>query len=194
MAGVAVLVGLAALVWWLVRPAPVPTPPIELSLPTAAPAPTAAPEPTPAEAVVHVAGAVASPGLVVVDGVARVADVVAEAGGPAADADLDRVNLAALVVDGDRVWIPRLGEPDVPVVVGGPTASMGQAPAGPLDLNAATPDQLVTLPGVGPATAAAIVAERERMGGFTAVDDLIEVTGIGPAKLAQLRELVRVAG
>ncbi len=187
-----VLAALAGFAWWALRPAPVPVPPVELSLPTAAPLPTPAPEPTPSEAVVHVAGAVSSPGLVVVEGGARVADVVAAAGGPTADADLDRVNLAAPVGDGDRVWIPELGDDEVPVVVGGPSSPADEASAVPLDVNTATLDQLDSLPGVGPATAAAIVAERDRVGGFGAVDDLIEVSGIGPAKLEQLRDLVRV--
>ncbi len=194
MAGVAVVVGLAGLIWWVLRPAAAPAPPVELSLPTAAPVPTASPEPTPSAAVVHVAGAVVTPGLVTVEGVARVADVVAAAGGPAADADLDRVNLAALVADGDRIWVPRLGETDAPEVVSGPSPSTDETPAGPVDVNSASLDELDSLPGVGPATAAAIVAERERIGGFTAVDELIEVPGIGPAKLEQLRDLVRIGG
>lgn len=131
----------------------------------------------------------------------RVADLLAAAGGPAADADLDRVNLAAALVDGQRVWFPRVGEPDPPVVAGdaaagaaGTAGARGDAVAagGPIDLNTATVDQLESLPGVGPSIAAAIVEHRERSGPFRSVDDLLDVPGIGPARLDALRELVTV--
>ena len=163
---------------------------------------------TAAELVVHAAGAVAVPGVHRVAPGSRVADLLAVAGGPAGDADLDRVNLAAALVDGERVWFPRIGEVVPPAVVsspaggsagpsaGGPSAggpSAGEAsPADPIDINTATAEQLDTLPGVGPATAAAIIEHRERNGAFRSVDGLLDVPGIGEAKLARLRPLVTV--
>ncbi|HEV3495839.1 MAG TPA: helix-hairpin-helix domain-containing protein [Actinomycetes bacterium] len=148
---------------------------------------------------VHAAGAVASPGIYALASGARVADVVTAAGGPLAEADLDRLNLAAKLADGDRVYVPRKGEslPAGPVAggsgagsgSGGPTTS---ASAGPIDLNTATIDQLDTLPGIGPATAQAIIAYRTRHGRFRSVTELLEVPGIGPSKLEAVRPLVRV--
>jgi competence protein ComEA len=126
-----------------------------------------------------------------------VADLLAAAGGAMPDAELDRVNLAAPLVDGGQVWFPRVGEPDPRPVPAGSAPAAGTsegsaATSGPIDLNTATADELDTLPGIGPATAAAIIEHRERRGPFRAVDDLLDVPGIGDAKLAQLRDLVRV--
>ena len=140
----------------------------------------------PAEVVAHAAGAVASPGVYRLAAGARVADLVDAAGGPLPGADLDQVNLAAPVADGTRVYVPVEGEV-VPA-----SSGTSDVPVGPLDLNSATAEQLDALPGVGPSTSAAILAERERKGRFSSVDDLLDVRGIGPAKLEQLRELVRV--
>jgi competence protein ComEA len=141
----------------------------------------------PTAVVAHAAGAVQQPGVYELPAGARVTDVIDAAGGPLPDADLDQLNLAAPVADGERIYVPRVGEV-VAAVVGADDA----APAGPLDLNAATLDQLDELPGVGPATAQAIIDERDRRGGFGSVDDLLDVRGIGPAKLEQLRDLVTV--
>jgi len=136
--------------------------------------------------VVHAAGAVARPGVYKVPGGSRVNDVVTAAGGPAVDADLDQLDLAAKVSDGDRVYVPRRGE-SVPAVAGGPAGTTG-----PLDLNRATVEQLDGLPGVGPATAQAIVDWRTKHGRFRSVQDLLDVPGIGPAKLDRIRSLVIV--
>ena len=144
-------------------------------------------------AYVHAAGAVARPGLYRVRVGGRVADVLDAAGGPSADADLDQVNLAAKVNDGERVYVPRRGEP-VPAVVGGAGSAGATAGGGggPVDLNTATLDQLDELPGIGPATAQAIVDYRAEHGRFSQVQELLEVRGIGEAKLAALRSKVRV--
>lgn len=148
--------------------------------------------------VVHAAGAVRQPGVYLLPAGARVADLLDRAGGPTADTDLDRLNLAAPLADGQRLYVPRRGEQAPPVVgpdggVAAPGVSVaGSVPAGPIDLNTATVEQLDTLPGIGPATAAAIVDHRERTGPFASVDALLDVRGIGPAKLEALRELVSV--
>ena len=141
-------------------------------------------------AYVHVAGAVLHPGLYRLGGSPRVADAIDAAGGVAADADLDAVNLAAAVADGERVYVPRLGEPP-PTPPAGAVAT-GTADTGPIDLNTATVDQLDALPGIGPSTAEAIIAYRQEHGRFRSVDELLEVRGIGPSKLENLRDKVRV--
>jgi competence protein ComEA len=199
----AVAVGVGG--WWLLH---APQPPVERALPRAtAPATTAAsalatndaaPPPvstvTPGVVVVHVAGAVARPGLVSVPAPARVADVVVAAGGTTDEADPDALNLAAPVSDGTRIYVPRRGEVDPGAVPTAPpsagTGSGSAAPSGPLDVNSASAAQLEELPGIGPATAAAIIAHREANGPFRSVDDLLDVRGIGPAKLAQFRAFV----
>lgn len=142
------------------------------------------------DVVVHVAGAVALPGVYHLGGDARVIDAVAAAGGLAADADSDALNLAALLRDGDRVFVPHMGLP-VPAVVGPVGGSPGES-SGPVNLNTATADELDALPGVGPSTAASIVAYRDQHGPFGSVEGLLDVRGIGPAKLDGMRGLVTV--
>lgn len=222
------IVGVAGAGWWLLQPGGAP---IETALP-AAEASSAGPSgaageaattgaapatssTTAADLVVQAAGAIADPGVYDLPVGARVDDLVEAAGGFTDRADIDRVNLAAPVGDGERVWIPAVGEEDVPDVVagtgGGSSASGGAAaggggsgggpsgggggatpPSSPVDLNSATAEQLDGLPGVGPATASAILAYRDEHGRFGSVEELLEVRGIGDAKLEQLRPLVRV--
>jgi competence protein ComEA len=184
--------------WWLFRPADQPT---EAGLPYATPpsstgdaagaAPgTSATSTTPSVLVVHVAGAVAAPGVYQLPAGTRVDGAVAVAGGPTSDADPSLLNLAAPVVDGERVYVPRAGE-SIPPPPARPVAAADAAtPAGPVDLNRATVSELDTLPGVGPATAQAIVDHREQHGPFATVEDLEAVRGIGPAKLEAMRDLV----
>ncbi|HVE95352.1 MAG TPA: helix-hairpin-helix domain-containing protein [Acidimicrobiales bacterium] len=171
-------------------------PPPELSMPRAdagAPeSPAGAPTTTTAAVLhVHAAGAVARPGVVQVAAGSRVADVVAAAGGATSEADLDLVNLAAPVTDGERVYVPKRGE-----TVASParTQANQSAPSAPaiVNLNQATLAQLESLPGVGPATAQAILDYRTQRGRFRSVDDLLNVRGIGPAKLEQIRPHARV--
>ena len=141
-----------------------------------------------------------APGVQQLSGGARVVDAVDRAGGATPDADLARVNLAAPVQDGQQVYIPRVGEPMPPPPAGtapapgagGGAGSPAGTPAGPVNLNTASADELDTLPGVGPATSAAIIAHRQEQGPFTSVDQLLDVRGIGDAKLAELRDLVTV--
>lgn len=182
----ATVVALAGLGVWMVTRPPETGPPLEFVLPTVAPLDIAPAAASPETLVVHVAGAVIRPGLVEVPPGARVADAVAAAGGPSETADLDRINLALPLSDADHVHIPVEGEPAVSLATGDEIA------AGPLDLNRADEAALDELPGVGPATAAAIVAHRDEHGPFTSVTALQEVPGIGPAKLEGLRDLVSV--
>jgi competence protein ComEA len=188
------VVGVAVAAFAVLRPAPTGPAP-ELSIPMASSGPSAAPASTqPATLVVHAAGAVNAPGLYELAAGSRVNDVIAAAGGLAAGADADRVNLAAPVADGERVYIPKVGEA-VPAAEGPSVdgyASNGSATSGPVNLNTASVEELDTLPGIGPSIAQAIVDERERNGPFRSVDDLERVRGIGPSKLDQLRDLVTV--
>jgi competence protein ComEA len=147
------------------------------------------PSATTSAVVVDVVGAVRHPGVVRLAGGTRVADAIAAAGGARADADIEQLNLAARLVDGERIAVPRHGE-TMPAS-GAPNGSTPDANA-PVDLNTATAEELDGLPGVGPATADAIVRDRAAHGAFHSVDDLARVRGIGPAKLAQLRDRVTV--
>jgi competence protein ComEA len=147
-------------------------------------APASAATREPALVFVDIVGAVRRPGLYRVRTGARVADAVARAGGPTRVADLELVNLAALVADGEQVVVPRHGAAAVA------SAGGGGGPAGPVHLNSATLEQLDALPGVGPVTAQKIVDYRTKHGGFGSVDELDAVPGIGPARLADLRPLV----
>lgn len=201
------LVAAAAVV--LLRTPRGPTPQLSLPVAGADPAGGASPGPagatatTAATATVHAAGAVASPGVYAVATGSRVADVVTAAGGPLPEADVTTLNLAARVADGDRIYVPRQGElsPTGPSGGGAGTGAGGgagggapgtAARAGPLDLNAATAEELDALPGVGPATARSILTYRTRHGRFRSVNELLEVPGIGPSKLETLRPLVKV--
>lgn len=135
------------------------------------------------EVVVHVVGQVTEPGLVRLPEGSRVADAVAAAGGATEGADLATVNLARVLVDGEQVVVSRPGDQPGAGDQGGSTL---------LDLNAADAAALDGLPGVGPVIAQRIVDWRTSNGPFTVVDELAEVTGIGPAVLAGVRDLVRV--
>lgn len=150
------------------------------------------PSPTPEVLRVHVAGAVASPGVVRVRDGTIVQDAIAAAGGLTADADPADLNLAAPVTDGMQIRIGTTGHPLGEVNDGAPTEGAGSSatPGGPLDLNAASQAQLEDLPGVGPVMASAIIAWREEHGRFTAVEELQEIDGVGPKTYQRLAPLV----
>jgi competence protein ComEA len=130
---------------------------------------------------VHVSGQVVAPGLVVVADGSRLADAIAAAGGTTRDADLERVNLATPIQDGQQVVIPGIGED---------AAGVATATDGMVHINSATVSDMEQLPGVGPVLAERIVAFREENGPFTTVEDLLDVSGIGEAKLDALRDAV----
>lgn len=134
---------------------------------------------------VDVSGAVRSPGLYALEPGARTVDAIAAAGGFTDDAERTGVNLARPVVDGEQLLVAVAGESHDP-------AAAGPVSDGVIDLNTASVDELDTLPRVGPAIAARIVAWREENGRFAAVEDLLNVSGIGEKMLAGLRDLVRV--
>lgn len=214
MVGAVALPVAAVVVWWLVQ---LPTPPIENFIPTATTSPSISSELSsdlllndsePLRIAVHVVGAVQQPGVYHLAAGSRGDDAVRLAGGATSQADLKRVNLAAMLVDGQQLWIPRVGEripqntlPNTlpimsPNAVSGAGAPPNAVPSNGVpalvDINQATVADLDRLPGIGPSTARAIVDHRTRNGPFASVDDLLAVRGIGPAKLAELRALVRV--
>jgi competence protein ComEA len=191
----------AGVVWARATPRPTGAPdaqdaaaPADQTLPRVAQAaatPAAAAPPGSSDLVaVHVTGRVRRPGLVRLPAGSRVHDAIRAAGGATAGADLDAVNLARKLADGEQVRVPGPGDP-APQPPPGAAASPGATPAAPLDLNTATVEQLDTLPGVGEVTAGRIVAYRTAHP-FTTVDELLEVPGIGQRRFDQLKDLVTV--
>jgi competence protein ComEA len=140
--------------------------------------------------VVDVAGAVRRPGLYNLRAGSRIDDAIAAAGGPTAKAQLDAVNLAAPVADGEQVVVPGRGAGAVAAASPPAAAGAGSAPSAPLDLNTATLEQLEALPGIGPVTAQKILDYRQAHGPFHSVAELQGVPGIVPAHMAQLKGLV----
>ena len=132
---------------------------------------------------VHVSGMVVAPGVVDVEADAIVADAIDAAGGLLPEARVDQINLAAPLTPGAQIMVPGAGEP--------PDGPAARHDGGVLSINGATASDLESLPGVGPVLAERIVAFREENGGFDLVEDLLQVPGIGEAKLAAMRDLVR---
>jgi len=200
-------------IWLLVRPS---APLVESVVPHASGVGIVAPLstlPTPLTVRIHVAGAVARPGVYSVSSSARIVDAVKAAGGATSRADLERINLAQTIVDTEQVFVPfrssrttkitvaprlRPSRTTVPVFVptipgAAPVIGVPNTSVTPLiNLNSATSDQLDTLPGVGPSTAKAIISYRNRKGPFGKVEDLLNVPGIGPSKVAAIRDQVTV--
>lgn len=154
------------------------------------------------EIVVHVAGAVKNPGVVRVPRGSRVDDAVRAAGGFSAQADPDSINLAHPLEDGVQVYVPRkgdvvqverrVGSVSAPAETGRVPTGHQEPPSGKVNINTASAEQLESLPGIGPVTARAIIEYRKQNGGFRSVDELIEVHGIGPKRLEQIRPYVVV--
>ena len=202
--GVLAVIGAAIGGWWALRAPSGPDPAEILPMAGSVEIPIAAssPVPDPGRIVVDVVGAVARPGLHELPVSSRVADAVEAAGGLTAEADRMRLNLAEPLIDGSRLWVPAVGEsagPEVVAVTGGSGAGGGAGTgdgrlSAPVNVNTAGAAELEELPGIGPALAAAIVDHRQRHGSFATVDELVEVSGIGPAKLEQIRPLAAVDG
>jgi len=204
IAGAVTALAVVAVGWWMFRPA---APAVESVLPmTDGAGATGAVEGSAAQSdrdpvqpslsgvssnefvIVHVTGQVVAPGVVKLASGSRVVDAVAAAGGASPAAALDSLNLAAVLDDGQQVHVPAFGESLPPVS----SASVSEGTDFPIDLNAADAEALDSLPGVGPATAAAIVRWRDENGAFVTIDDLLDVPGLGPAKVEALRGLVVV--
>ena len=141
--------------------------------------------------IVHVDGAVNNPGVYRLgDGDLRVGDAVQSAGGLTEDADTSGINLAAHLVDGQKIHVPRAGEE--PAQSGSSSGSVASGSTDAVNINAATAEELETLPGVGEATAAAIIEERERGGPFLSPEDIMRVSGIGQKKFERMRDFIVV--
>jgi competence protein ComEA len=152
--------------------------PLEIALPGA----------TPGDMQVYITGAVARPGVYEVEPGERVIDLLYEAGGPAADADLEAVALAQRLNDEDTVVVPRIGEAS-----GGVTSGVLGAQTGPLvNINTADPQQLDSLPGIGEVYAQRIIDSRTQQGPFASVDDLAARRIIPDATFERIRELITV--
>ncbi|MFC2023587.1 helix-hairpin-helix domain-containing protein [Chloroflexota bacterium] len=149
------------------------------------PAPSAEATETPRPLRVYVSGAVNSPDVysVPLDSIAK--DALLAAGGPTQNADLDRINLAAPLSDGEHVYVPTLGEESPPV-----RSLSGIPVVGKININTASSTELEELPGIGPALAQRIVDHRETNGPFVDTEDIVNVSGIGPATYEKLKDLI----
>ncbi|HWO71697.1 MAG TPA: ComEA family DNA-binding protein [Actinomycetota bacterium] len=172
---------------WYVRSLPRP---VEVRAAVAEPPPSATASPSASPVLVHVAGWVHRPGVYELEPGDRVVDAIRAAGGARRGANLDALNLAAPLADGAQVLVPREAAPGAPGSAPAPGVPGG--PAGLVNVNTATEAELETLPGIGPVLAAAIVQYRTEHGPFTSVEQLEEVSGIGPGTLAEIRDLVTV--
>jgi len=171
-----------------------------LVLSSASPSPPSAlpsPSPSAPDVVVYVCGAVRSPGVVRLPSTARIADALKVAGGATSSAELSAVNLAARLADGQQIIVPRRGE--APAAGGaaasatsGAAGSTVAGPAAPININTASLEELDTLDGVGPATAQKIIDYRTANGGFKTIDEIKEVSGIGDAKFAAMKDSITV--
>lgn len=173
---------LAVVITWAVRVEP---PPVESTIPLAT---SLAPTPS-GPLTVHVGGEVNAPGVYTLPAGSRIVDAVLAAGGATLKAETDAINMASPLVDAMQVLVPRSGTGAGPRRA---STTLPAPPVGPklINVNTATITELDGLPGVGPATAKAIVETRERNGYYQSADDLLDVPGIGPSKLAQIRALI----
>ena len=146
--------------------------------------------------VVHVDGQVAAPGVYeLVEGEARVNDAILAAGGLTEDADISSLNLASKVADGQKIYVPAVGEQQVAAEASGVVAASGGVASsgdGLININLATVDELQVLSGVGEATAKAIVEDRQNNGQFTCIEDLMRVSDIGEKKFEKIRDRICV--
>jgi competence protein ComEA len=179
----AILLGGVALLWR--RPTP---PPIVIHAPPTPLIPTPEATTTPTPLVIFVSGAVQTPGVYELPAGARVGDALLRAGGFAPDANVNAINQAAILRDGDQLHVPTVAEASAPPVVGVTNARSASVEVGLININTATLEELDQLPGIGPSRAQAIIDNRP----YASVDDLDRVSGIGPATLEDLRPYVVV--
>jgi competence protein ComEA len=143
--------------------------------------------------IVHVVGQVNNPGVVELPEGSRIVDAIEAAGGCTDEADLTAVNLARQVVDGEQVHVPLPGEAVPTPVSAGGAVDGASSSGGLININTATSAELDTLPGIGPALAERILTWRADNGSFSSIDELTEVSGIGPAVFEKLRDQVTVS-
>lgn len=158
----------------------------DIILPTVTPFPSPEATPTPRPVRVYVSGAVRQPDVYILIPNSIVKDALLAAGGAAEDADLDAVNLALPIADGQHIYIPRLGEENLPAPV---PAGRPASPA-KVNINLADSAALQSLPGIGPSLAQRILEYRQTNGRFAQIEDIMEVSGIGPATFAKIQELI----
>lgn len=150
-----------------------------------------------AEVYVDVDGAVASPGVYRLKEGARVSQAIDAAGGLTTEADVTGLNRASKVADGQKIYVPTVGEQQAAAVTSGadsgasPTSGAG-ASSGLVNINTASAAELQTLSGIGPSMAQSIIDERTQNGAFASVDDLMRVSGIGEKKLAKIKDCICV--
>lgn len=144
---------------------------------------------TPAPIEVYVSGAVVKPDVYALPAGSITKDAIQVAGGATGDADLNQVNLAQRLSDGQQIHVPRIGEapPGVPG-----QASGAPALSGPVNINTATQAQLEALPHIGPALASRIIAYRTEHGPFARIEDIQQVPGIGPSIFGEIKDLITV--
>lgn len=208
------IVGAAVFYWRLPSQTPIeiipadagnPTPTALLATEAVTPTDTPAPTPTPAPLRVYVTGAVAQSDVFYLRPGSIVKDAVEAAGGFTADADRTRINLALELQDQQQIHVPAIDEASPPPVVQGgvvqpavmpaaapPTGEQMASSGGLINLNNATVEQLDTLPGIGPAIAQRIIEYRDSIGGFTAIDQITQVSGIGDATFAKISGLITI--
>jgi competence protein ComEA len=179
--GLVALALVAIILFQALRP---PAEPIILSTPTPLPSPEATLTPRPLR--VYVSGAVHQPDVYALPPDSIIKDAIMAAGGSADDADLDRINLALPVADGQHVYVPRVGEDNPPVQ---PPAGRSSSPS-KVNINTADSVALDALPGIGPTLAQRIVDYRQAHGTFVGIEDILEVSGIGPGTFEKIRDLI----
>ncbi len=149
-----------------------------------------------AEVYVDVDGAVVRPGVYRLKDGARVSEAIDSAGGLTAEADVTGLNRASKITDGQKIYVPTVGEQQAAAAVGGAdsaaVASGAGSSSGLVNINTASAAELQTLSGIGPSMAQSIIDERTQNGAFASVDDLMRVSGIGEKKLAKIKDCICV--
>ena len=142
---------------------------------------------------VHIAGSVVSEGIVELEEGARVADAIDQAGGTTADANMNQVNLAYKVQDGQKIYIPNINEEEYEITedMEG-IQNIYETNSDIININTATQTELELLPGIGPSTASKIIKYREENGEFKTIDDIKNVSGIGDAKFESIKDQITV--